>query len=120
MPDYADTVIPIVSAKVIGMALTNKIAHRVDRLVKITGLSENDEIKPEHIARLLSSTDGSLKNTGVAKVIPLINMVDYSEQEVLARAAARQALSMTDRFDCVVLAAMNKDEPVVDVVTRGA
>jgi probable selenium-dependent hydroxylase accessory protein YqeC len=118
VPDCVDTVIPVVSAKVIGMALTNKIAHRVDRLSRITGLKENDEIKPEHIARLLSSADGSLKNTGTAKVIPLINMVDFSEQEVLAREAARQALSMTDRFDSVVLAAMNKNEPVVDVIEK--
>jgi probable selenium-dependent hydroxylase accessory protein YqeC len=118
VPVCVDTVIPVVSAKVIGRALTDKIAHRVDRLSKITGLEENDEVRPEHIARLLSSPQGSLKNTGAAKVIPLINMVDFSEQEVLARQAARQALSMTDRFDAVVLAAMNKNEPIVDVINR--
>ena len=118
VPACADTVIPVVSAKVIGMKLTTRIAHRVDRLSTITGLKEHDEIRPEHIARLLSSAEGSLKNTGTAKVIPVINMVDYSEQKVLAIEAARQALSMTDRFDSVILAAMNKNEPIVDVIKR--
>lgn len=47
------------------------------------------------------------KNTRTANVIPLFKMIDFSEQKVLAGEAARQALSMTDRFDSVVLAAMN-------------
>jgi hypothetical protein len=45
-------------------------------------------------------------------------MVDYSEQETSAREAAQLALTMTDRFDCIVLAAMKKDQPIVDVISR--
>lgn len=116
VPEYVDTIIPVVSAQVIGMPLTDKIAHRVEQLSKVAGLKENDRIRPEHIARLLSSVEGSLKNTGTAKVIPLINMVDYTEQEALAREAARQALSMTDRFNKVVLAAMKEEQPIIDVI----
>lgn len=118
MPEFADTLIPIVSAKVFGMPLTEKIAHRLDRISKLTGLDEQDEIKPEHIARLMSSSEGSLKNAGTAKVIPLINMVDYVEQETLAKQAAKIALTMTDRFDSVVLAAMKQEHPIVDVISR--
>ncbi|MCG8378573.1 MAG: putative selenium-dependent hydroxylase accessory protein YqeC [Proteobacteria bacterium] len=118
IPDVTTTVIPIISAKVIGMNLTEKIAHRIDQISNITGLNENDEIKPVHLAQLFSSEQGSLKNTGDAKVIPLINMVDYSEQEVLARKAAIESLSLTDRFDRVVLAAMKETHPIVDVITR--
>lgn len=118
VPGFANTVIPVVSAKVLGMPLSDKIAHRVDQLSKITGLNEHDEIKPEHIARLFSSPYGLLKNTESAKVIPLINMVDYIEQEAMAREAATMALSMTERFDQVVLAAMKNDHPIVDVITR--
>tara|TARA_R110002072_G_scaffold136850_1_gene279441 strand:- start:4960 stop:5709 length:750 start_codon:yes stop_codon:yes gene_type:complete len=116
IPVFADTVIPVVSVKVIGKKLTDKVSHRVDQVSRITGLNEYDEIKPEHIARLLSSNDGALKNTGAAKVIPLINMVDYSEQEVSAREAAQLALTMTDRFDYIVLAAMNQNDPIIDVI----
>ncbi|GJM05404.1 MAG: hypothetical protein DHS20C09_13950 [marine bacterium B5-7] len=115
-PVFVDTVIPVVSVKVIGLTLNDKIAHRVDQLSKITGLNEHDEIKPEHIALLLSSNEGALKNTGTAKVIPLINMVDYTEQEKSAREAAQLALTMTDRFDHIVLAAMKKEQPIVDVI----
>ena len=118
IPDFTTTVIPVVSAKVFGMPLTEKIAHRVDRISMLTGLNEHDEIRPEHIAKLLSSSEGSLKNTGTAKIIPLINMVDYVEQEALAKEAAEIALTLTDRFDCVVLAAMKQEHPIVDVISR--
>ena len=118
IPVCADTVIPVVSAKVIGLALTDDIAHRVDLLSKITGLNKNDTIRPEHIARLLSSDEGSLRNSGMAKVIPLINMVDDSELEKTAREAVKQALQMTDRFNSVILAAMNKDQPIVDIISE--
>jgi len=114
----SDTVIPILSAKIIGLPLTEEIAHRVDKLCEVTGLNEGYDIKTSHIARLLSSENGSLKNVGKATVIPLINMVDDIELEKTARQAAILALDMTDKFDTVVLAAMNKEQPIVDVVTR--
>jgi probable selenium-dependent hydroxylase accessory protein YqeC len=100
------------------LPLTDEIAHRVDQISKVTGLKEGEIIKPIHVARLLSSSEGSLKNTGTAKVIPLINMVDDGELEKLAREAAKLALQMTNKFDIVVLASMKKDQPIVDVITR--
>ncbi len=114
----SNTVIPILSAKVIGLALTDEIAHRVEQISKVCSLEEGGKIKAIHIARLLASHNGSLKNTGSAKVIPLINMVDNSDLEKVAREAAYEALQLTDRFDAVVLAAMKKEQPIVDVVTR--
>ncbi len=111
-----DVVIPILSVKVIGLPLSDEIAHRTDMIMKVTGLKEGEVIRPIHIARLLTSENGALKNTGQAKVIPLINMVDDQELAQYAREAADKALQMTDRFDTVVLAAMKKDGPIVDVV----
>lgn len=113
-----DMVIPILSAKVIGLPLNDEIAHRVENICEVTGIKEGDEIKAIHVAHLLASNKGSLKNTGNSKVIPLINMVDDSELEKLAREAAYEALQLTDRFDSVVLASMKKEQAIVDVVTR--
>ena len=116
LPDCVDTVIPVVSAKVIGQRLSEKNAHRVELVTRLTGVGEKERIEPLHIARLLASPEGSLKNTGTARVIPLINMVDNSEREQLAREAAIEALSMTDRFDYIVLAAMKNANPVIDII----
>ena len=117
LPDCVDTVIPVVSAKVIGQKLSDKNAHRVELITKVTGVNDKERIRPAHVARLLAAPDGALKNTGTAKVIPLINMVDNSEREQLAREAAIEALSLTDRFDYIVLAAMKEDRPVIDIIT---
>lgn len=118
IPDCADTVIPIVSARAIGRRLSGKFAHRPDRLTAVTGIRPGEKLLPEHVARLLSSPQGSLKNTGRAQVVPLINMVDDDNRASLAREAAVQALSLTDRFDYVILARMRDDDPVVDIIYR--
>lgn len=117
LPGSVDTVIPVVSARVFGKELTEKIAHRIERICAITGMKENDRIKPEHVARLLASPDGAIKNTGKAGVIPLINMVDNPELEKSAYSAAIKALSLTDRFDQVILATMRENEPVSAIIT---
>ncbi len=118
LPVNADTVIPVVSARAIGRLLTGKVAHRPERLCEITGLRPNQRIEPEHVARLLASPLGSLKNVGQAAVVPLINMVDDDKRAVLARPAAEQALTLTDRFDYVVLASMRAEQPIIEVVRR--
>lgn len=118
LPPDVDTVVPVVSAKVLGRPLNDKVAHRVDRLAAITGARPEAEIEPVHVARLLASNEGALKNAGNAHVVPIINMVDNRQLTGLARQAAEQALALTDRFDEVVLARMRDADPVVEIVSR--
>ena len=43
---------------------------------------------------------------------------DWNRQkQILAQEAAELALSMTDRFNKIVLARMRDDDPIVDVIT---
>lgn len=119
IPADASAVIPVVSARAIGQLLSERVAHRVDRVAAVTGACPGDIITPEHVARLLASEQGALKNAGHAKVVPLINMVDNAELELLAGQAAEQALELCGgRFDRVVLASMRSAEPVVGVIAR--
>lgn len=117
LPACVDTVIPVVSARAMGKPLSERIAHRIDRISAVAIMQENDIIKPVHVARLLTSAEGALRNTGDAEVIPLINMVDNRQKQVLAQEAAELTLSMTDRFNKIVLARMRDDDPIVDVIT---
>ncbi len=118
LPEHADTVIPVVSARVLGRSLNERIAHRPEQLAAISGAAIGDSLQPQHVARLLAASQGALKNTGRAAVVPLINMVDDAERAELARAAAEQALALTDRFDYVVLATMRAEQPIIDIVRR--
>jgi probable selenium-dependent hydroxylase accessory protein YqeC len=114
----ADTVIPVVSARAIGEPLSERVAHRIDRVAEVTGTAPGELLTPEAVGRLLASEHGALQHAGSARVAPVINMVDNRNKEELARAAAAAAIAMTSRFDRVVLCCLRRPEdPVVAVVT---
>ncbi|MGQ0656964.1 MAG: selenium cofactor biosynthesis protein YqeC [Chromatiales bacterium] len=115
---YATAIVPVLSARVIGMPLSDRVAHRPERVAAVTGLRAGEIIGPHHVARLLTSEQGALKNTAHARVMPVINMVDDAGRETLAREAATEALALTKRFDRVLLTAMKEEQPVVAVVER--
>jgi probable selenium-dependent hydroxylase accessory protein YqeC len=118
IPAEAATVIPIVSARALGEPLTEAVAHRLSHLEAVSGARYNEPITPEHVARLLASPQGALKNVGRAAVVPVINMVDDPRREELARQAALMALELSERFDRVVLTSHKQTRRLVDVVAR--
>jgi len=118
IPPGAATVLALVSARAIGELLTEEIAHRPARIEAITGARLGEKLSTTHIARLLASPEGALKNTGGAVVVPVINMVDDGSLQALAERAAREALDLTDRFDRVVLTSATLGDPLVRVVAR--
>ena len=70
------------------------------------------------MSAVLSSPAGSLKDAGTTPLAPVINMIDTPLLQRQARAAAEEALSLTDRFDRVVLTAMKSDPPYLEIVRR--
>lgn len=119
LPEFATTVVPILSARAIGEPLSARVAHRVERIGQVAGLRENDTIEPAHVGRLLASPHGLMKATEGRRVVPVINMVDDAKREAQAREAAEHALALCPRIDRVVLACLARaDAPVVDVVRR--
>jgi probable selenium-dependent hydroxylase accessory protein YqeC len=119
VPPGTRTLIGVVSARVFGEPLTDRIAHRVERVTVVTGARAGEALTPLHVARLLSSPDGLLRASQGRIVVPVINMVDDDERRRYAAQAAERALDMTDRFDYVVLASLQRQgDPVVDVIRR--
>ena len=118
IPPDADTVICVVSAQAIGQPLSDRIAHRVERIEALCGARAGEPIEAEHVARLLASKHGGLRGVGKARVIPVINMVDDDDLHRLARQVAERTLAATERFERVVLTSMRRDSPVVEVVGR--
>ena len=119
LPPGVDLVIPVVSARAIGEPLSERVAHRLDQVQAVTGVSPGATLTPEAVARLLASDEAALKGTAGARVAPLINMVDNDSREQMARAAAAAAIAMSSRFDRVVLSCLRRPSwRVVAVVTR--
>ena len=117
IPAFADTVIPVVSAQVIGRRLDDRIAHRPERLTELLGIEIGETITPRHVSDLLAHSEGSLKGVGSARVIPLINMVDNVAIQAVAREVALAAMAQTDRISRIVLASM-RDRRLVEVIER--
>ena len=111
--------IPVVSARAIGEPLSERVAHRPERVAEITGVAPGQTLTPEAVGRLLASDEGALKGTQSGRVAPVINMVDNHSREEMARAAATAAIAMTTRFEYVVLCCLRRPAtPVVAVVAR--
>jgi probable selenium-dependent hydroxylase accessory protein YqeC len=114
-----DTIIAVVSARAIGEVLSERIAHRLEVVEKVTGARRGEPFTATHLSHLLSRPAGLQKGTGSIRFVPVINMVDDDSREAGAREAAEIALASTDRFDRVILATMRRsDNPVVAVVER--
>lgn len=111
-------VVPVVSARALGASLSTKTVHRVEAFCRLTGARDGDAITPEHVALLLASEQGLLKNIGEARVVAVINMVDTPRRRALAQETAERALALSPRIEHVVLSRMIEETPVVDVVGR--
>lgn len=119
LPADCSTLICVSSAHALGEPLSDRVAHRLEHIEAVTGLRESEIIEPEHLARLMVSDAGMLKDSLGRTVVPVINMVDDAARERLARKAAELALTKTNRFDRVILASIRTpDRPVVAVVER--
>jgi len=119
LPDDCATVICVLSARAIGQPLSERIAHRVEHISRVAELNSGDNVEPVHLARLFCREQGLLQGTGQRTVVPVINMVDDPQREGLAREAAESALTMSQRFDRVLLTQMqDPSKPVVAVVER--
>ena len=122
LPPGVTTLVPVMSARALGEPLGERIAHRVERLAEIAGITPGETFTPACAARLLASADGLLKGAGSGggagdpRVVPVINMVDDAEKLALATAAAEAALELTGRFDRVLLLRLNRPDPVVAVI----
>ena len=114
----AATVLALVSARAIGLPLSDRCAHRPERVAAVTGARLGEPITPCHVAKLIASPDGLLRGVGDARVIPVINMADSARERHAALEAARIALDASDRYDRVVVAAMHAEDPIVAVLER--
>ncbi|MFC6864739.1 selenium cofactor biosynthesis protein YqeC [Halomicroarcula sp. GCM10025817] len=116
LPAAVDVVVPVASVQVVGEPLTDAAVHRPERVAALTGLSMGEEIRSEHVGRVLSSPDGGLKDVpDGATAIPLLNKVDDDEWGTVAREIAAVIHERAD-VPRVALTSMLADDPLVAVV----
>jgi len=117
LPAAADTVVPVVGARVVGEPLTDERVHRVDRVAALVGRVPGERLRPADVARVVASRLGGLKDVPDGAIpVPLVNMVDDGSLESVGREVAA---GIHERADVprVVLAELRADEPLVAVVS---
>jgi probable selenium-dependent hydroxylase accessory protein YqeC len=118
VPPEITTLVPVLSARALGEPLSQRIAHRAERLAALTGAKPGEPFTPLHAARLLASEAGLLKGAGTARVVPVINMVDDDTRRCLALETAELALKATKRYDRILLLCLKEPQRIVAVVDR--
>lgn len=119
LPARFATLLYLVSVQAVGTPLDWTVAHRPETIAELTGAVIGQPITVDHVACLLTHEAGGLKGAGRARcVVPVINMVDTTEQQATARRIAEHVLRRAAGLDRVLLTRMVAEHPVVEVVRR--
>jgi probable selenium-dependent hydroxylase accessory protein YqeC len=109
VPESADTVLALASARVVGERLDEEHVHRPERVAAVTGREVGAELTADDVAAVLACPDGALRNVpDGATVVALVNMVDDDALRATAEEVAAGVLARTDRVDRVVTARMDE------------
>jgi probable selenium-dependent hydroxylase accessory protein YqeC len=103
LPPGTTTTLLVLSALALGKPLSDKVAHRPERIATVTGRPLGEALVCEDFAAIYSHPKGLLQGTEQSRVIPVLNMVDTPELEQAGRDIARRTLAACPRFDRFVL-----------------
>lgn len=118
VPPECSVLVPVMSIRALGKPLSEEVAHRAGAAANIMGMEVGERITAIHLARLMSSESGGLKNAANATVISVINMVEGREDLRVARLIAEQALERSTKIDRIVIASMVRDDPILEVIHK--
>lgn len=120
IPDETTLVVPVIGADVFGVPLDPAHVHRPELVSALSGAALGTPVTPELVARVLLHSEGGRKGVppGV-RISVLINKLDNPSARASARETADRLLQ-DDAIASVVLAALRRDEPVLEVRTRNA
>jgi len=139
VPDFAELVVPVAGLDAVGQPIDSAAVHRPERVSNLLGLPMQERLLPEHLARVLASTQGGLRNVPrQAAVRVLLNKCDAEGRladgrkvagELLnavgsasgsSSAAGVQELPSPHLIQAVILASLEADPPVREVHGRVA
>jgi len=120
IPDETTLVVPVVGADVFGAPLDEAHVHRPELIARLAGVAPGVPITPDVVARVLLHPDGGRKGVPAgARVSVIINKLDGSSTRAAAEETADRLLQ-DNAITSVALAALRRDDPVLEVRTRSA
>jgi molybdenum cofactor cytidylyltransferase len=110
-------VVNVVGIDAIGGRLTD-IAHRPERVARVTGLELDDRLTGDALEALIVHPDGGMKSVpDKATFISFINKVETESDLAIGRRVAKRILQQP-RVSRVVIGALRSDKPVLELHRR--
>ena len=120
VPPVTTRLVPTIGIDIIGQPLDEDHVHRPERIAAITGLKLGEPVTVEAAAQVVGSPEGGAKRRPPhALLIALINQVESEPALRLARAVAGRLIQLPT-IDAVLLASMQADTPVLEVIIAAA
>ncbi len=117
IPGFTDLVVPIAGLDVIGKRIDSDAVHRPELVRSVVKARSKTEIEPQHVAKLIASEAGGLKNVPEgAEVRPILSKAEEDLRQPGAQIA--QMLLQNSRIKSVALASLFDDEPVREAHCR--
>ncbi len=117
IPPETHLVVNVVGIDAIGGRLT-EIAHRPERVAKVTSLQSDDRLTDEALAALIVHPDGGMKSVpDKATFISLINKVETESRLAIGRRVAKMVLQHP-KVSRVVIGAVRSEKPVLEIHGR--
>ena len=118
IPQNTTLVIAIVGIDALGLELTRKNVFRPEIISRLTGLPLGGTMSADTIATLITHNQGITKgNPPNARIIPVINKMDITEDITEAEALAYKILEVgRSKIERIVLGQLQSIEPVVKII----
>lgn len=118
IPVGANVVLLVGSVHALARPVNERIAHRLERVLEVTGMQAEQLLTPATMARLFTHPEGLQRGTEGLTAIPVLNMVDSDVDLEAARVVAHHILADSDRFDRVVLTSLRHPGLLVETIHR--
>jgi molybdenum cofactor cytidylyltransferase len=118
IPAQTTLVVPVVGADVFGQTLDADHVHRPELVSALSGAPLGTPVTPEIVARVLAHPDGGRKGVPAGvRVVVIINKVESLPDRKPAHQTAERLLHDPAIY-AVALAALRRDDPVIELLTR--
>ncbi len=114
IPDSVTKVVALLGLEALGRKLTPEVGFRIELIEKLTGLRQNQKIKPKHLSMIISEPQGLFKGApNSSKRIVFLNKMDLLKERAPATDLAKLIIKEAPDVERVVVGSIREGEYIV-------
>ena len=108
IPSFVEVVVQVVGLSGLEKPLSDENVHRAEIFSQLSGQSKGESITPASVIRVLTHSEGGLKNMpATARRVAILNQADTNELQSAARAIAQ---SLLPSYHSIVIASLEQSK----------